>query len=402
MMWIDGGVCAPRGFRAAAAAAGIKRPGSTRKDCALVVSDVPASIAGMFTTNRIQAAPVQWSRGICIRGIARAVFINSGNANACTGQQGIEDAQTTAAFVAQRLNVAVTEVAVLSTGVIGVPLPMDRLLAGADACVAGLRKDASAAAAEAIMTTDTRPKYTALEQSTGGARVRFGAMAKGAGMIAPNLATMLCVITTDARISAECLREALGYAVRESFNCICVDNDMSTNDAVLCLANGAAEGGEILPNTPEFEAFTEGLTAVAQAMAKELVRDGEGATKFVTIRVHGTRSDEEARQVAAAIAKSQLVKTAFFGEDANWGRIACAAGYSGVLFDPGELGIRLGGIPVMHEGMPTSYREEDVSRVMREAEIEVEVSLGNGPGKAHFWTSDLSYEYVKINAEYRS
>lgn len=399
---VAGNICAPRGFRAAAAAAGIKRPGSDRLDCALVVSDAPAVVAGLFTSNRVKAAPVRYCREVCIRGNARAIFANSGNANACTGEEGLRDTHTTAAVVARELQLDPAEVCVCSTGVIGVPLPMDRIAQGARECAGNLSANNGLHAARAIMTTDTVPKHTAVELSLSTGSVRIGAIAKGSGMIAPNLATMLCFITTDAALAPADLQAALQSAVRQSFNCMCVDNDMSTNDTVLCLANGQAGVPRLIPDSPEYTLFTEALASVCGTMARVLVRDGEGATKFVEIRVEGAANDADAHRAASAIARSQLCKTAFFGEDANWGRIACAAGYSGASFEPAHMALDIQGVRVMQDGRPVAYSEAEVSARMKELELRIVLHLGAGAARAVFWTSDLSLDYVRINAEYRS
>lgn len=402
MRIIDGGVCAPQGFQASGFNGNIKGKGLDRKDCALVTSQVKASIAGTFTTNILKAPPIQWTEGVCIRGEGRAIFINSGNANACTGSIGVEDAQKTAERIALALGIPVTEAAVLSTGVIGVPLPMDRILHGVDGCVKALSPAGHLDAAQAIMTTDTVAKEMAIEIPLSTGPIRLGAMAKGSGMIAPNMATMIAVITTDARIAPENLRAALKDCVDRSFNCMCVDNDMSTSDAVVCLANGMAMAESLAPGTRDFEAFSEALNQICIAMAQAVVRDGEGATKFIEIRVVGAENDNDAKTAARSIAHSQLCKTAFFGEDANWGRIACAAGYSGVKFYPEDLSIFLGDLPVVHEGLPTLFDETAAKAIMSQRDIVVSVNLGAGPGSAVFWTSDLSHAYVSINADYRT
>lgn len=402
MKVIDGGVCAPQGFQASGVNANIKGKGLDRKDCALVASQVPAAIAGTFTKNLLKAPPLQWTEGVCIRGAGRAVFINSGNANACTGSLGVEDAQRTAERIALALEIPVTEAAVLSTGVIGVPLPMERILKGVDGCVSALSEAGHEDAARAIMTTDTVEKEMAIEIPLSSGPVRIGAMAKGSGMIAPNMATMIAIITTDARIAPDTLKALLREKVDVSFNCMCVDNDMSTSDAVLCLANGLAMTSPIEPGTADFERFAEALEQICVAMAKAVVRDGEGATKFVEIRVTGAERDEDAKTAARAIAHSQLCKTAFFGEDANWGRIACAAGYSGIHFAPDRLCISLGDLPVVDDGLPTLFDEGVAKAIMSQRDIVVSVSLGDGPGSAIFWTSDLSHGYVSINADYRT
>jgi len=402
MNTIVGGVCAPRGFRAAGVAAHIKNLQTTKKDCALIVSDAPATVAGVFTTNRVKAAPVLWTQGVCVRETARALFANSGNANACTGAQGLADAQATAEMVADALNVAITEVCVCSTGVIGVPLPMDRIANGVSDCLTALADTGGADAAQAIMTTDKVAKEIAVEVPLDSGMVRIGAIAKGSGMIAPNMATMLCFITTDAAVRAADLRVLLAECTRQSFNCVCVDNDSSTNDTLLCLANGQSGVPLLEPGTADYAAFAIALRKICVAMAQALVRDGEGATKFIEIIVEGTNTDAEAQLAAKAVAQSQLCKTAFFGQDPNWGRIACAVGYSGAEFAQERLGITIEGLQVVRDGTPTPFEEAQAAELMKRHEIHVHVSLGAGPGRAVYWTSDLSHDYVSINADYRS
>ena len=401
MMRIEGGVTAPKGFRASGVAAGIK-PGTTKKDCALIVSDIPAAIAGTFTTNRFKAPPVRWSETVCARGVGRAIFANSGNANAATGDQGYADARATAEQVAQGLSVPAEQVCVLSTGVIGVPLPMDRISVGVKGCLESLSATGSGDAARAIMTTDTVPKEMAVEIPLGKGAARIGAVAKGSGMIAPNMATLFCIMTTDADVESKALADLLRRAVGVSFNQICVDNDMSTSDSVICLANGASGVPAIEPGTDDFAAFGVALIDVCQEMAKALVRDGEGATKFVEIVVTGTANDQEAKVIALSIATSQLCKTAFFGQDPNWGRIACAAGYAGVAFDPESASIWIDDVQVMSCGVPAKYEEAEAAACMRKQEFCIRVNVGNGSGTSVFWTSDLSQKYVEINADYRT
>lgn len=402
MTEIEGGVCAPQGFLASGVNAKIKNLTVTKRDCALVASNRPAAIAGLFTTNVLKAPPVSWTEGVCIRGAGRAVFINSGNANACTGSRGVEDAQATAERVAAAIDAPITEVAVLSTGVIGVPLPMDRIFQGVDASVAALSAQGAHDAALAIMTTDTVPKEVAVEVPLSGGTVRVGAMAKGSGMIAPNMATMIAVITTDATLAPDHLRALLAAAVEVSFNCVCVDNDMSTSDAALCLANGAAGLPAIAPGSPDEAAFAEALRAVCIRMAHALVRDGEGAKKFVEIQVSGAPDNQAAKTIARSIAQSQLCKTAFAGEDPNWGRIGCAAGYAGVPFDARQLCIWLDGLEVVHDGLPNVFEEADAKAIMCQPAFTIRVKVGDGPGAATFWTCDLTHEYVSINADYRT
>jgi len=398
---VGGGVCAPKGFRAAGVAAGIKAaPGD--KDCALVASDVAATAAGTFTTNRFKSPPAQWSENVCRRGKARAVFVNSGNANACTGDQGASDTAVTAGQVGHGLGVASEEVCVLSTGVIGVPLPMARIAQGVQGCLDALSAASGRDAAQAIMTTDTAPKETAVEVALQGGAVRIGAIAKGAGMICPNMATMIALITTDAAIDAGPLAQTLREAVGVSFNRICVDNDMSTSDAVIVLANGASGLPSLTAGSKDFRAFAEGLREVCTEMAQALVRDGEGATKFVEIAVSGAATDADACAIARAAATSQLCKTAFFGEDPNWGRIACAVGYAGAAFEPGRVSIWIDDVLIMTNGAAAEFEEAEAAARMRKPEFTIRIEVGNGPGTGVYWTSDLSHGYVEINADYRT
>lgn len=400
MKWVEGGVTAPRGFKASGVAAAIKR-GSTKKDCALIVSEVPAVVAGMFTKNLMKSPPVVWSAAVCAMGKAQAVFINSGNSNAATGERGNEDVCTTAAWVAHGLGIPPDQVCICSTGVIGVPLPMDRIEKGVKGCLASLSSAGSADAAQAIMTTDTVPKELAVEVELEGGTVRIGAIAKGSGMIAPDMATMICVITTDAAIPAADLNALLRSAVDQSFNCITIDNDMSTSDTVLCLANGAS-GVAVQAGARGYAAMGRALTELCAETAKKLVMDGEGATKFVEVIVEGTATDDQAKTIARAIAHSQLCKTAFFGQDPNWGRIVCAAGYAGVDFEPADLALWLDDVQLVHNGVGAGYREEDAAAVMKQREFRILLRVGGGGGRAVVWTSDLSHDYVRINADYRS
>jgi glutamate N-acetyltransferase/amino-acid N-acetyltransferase len=398
---IEGGVTAPRGFRAAGVSAGIK-PGSVKKDCALIVSDLPAVTAGTFTSNLFKAPPIKWTQTRCATGLARAVFANSGNANACTGKAGYKDAAATAALVGKGLDSPPKTVCILSTGVIGLRLPMDRIALGVRGCLKNLSSSGSHDAALAIMTTDTVPKEKAIEVKLEAGTIRIGAIAKGSGMISPRMATMFCIVTTDAAIEATPLAGILREAVALSFNQICVDNDMSTSDAVICMANGAS-GVPVITSRPEdCETFRQATIELCREMAKALVRDGEGATKFVEIQVGGAASDKDAKTIARAIAVSQLCKTAFYGQDPNWGRIACAAGYAGVKFNPEKVSIWIDDVLVMERGMPAAFEEEKAAACMRNPEFQIRVDCGKGTGKATFWTSDLSHEYVKINADYRS
>ncbi|MDQ1255450.1 MAG: Arginine biosynthesis bifunctional protein ArgJ [Candidatus Hydrogenedentes bacterium] len=400
MKAIEGGVTTPKGFRAAGVSAAIK-PNSTKRDCALIASDATASVAGTFTTNLFKAPPVQWNEYVCTLGRARAVFVNSGNANACTGDPGYADARTTAGWVAQGLDAAEDEVCICSTGVIGVRLPMQRIETGVRQCLESLSKDGGGDAARAIMTTDTVPKEAAFELELDGKIVRLGAIAKGAGMISPNMATMICVVTTDAAVEPPVLSRLLKQAVHVSFNRVCVDNDMSTSDTLLCLANGQS-GVAVTPDSAACAVFAEALTALCQKMAQWLVRDGEGATKFVEIAVSGAANDEDAKTIARSIAVSQLCKTAFFGQDPNWGRFACAAGYAGVPFDVTEFQLWIEDVQLVKDGQVAEYLEADAAACMLKPEFRIRLSVGGGPGSAVYWTSDLSHDYVTINADYRT
>jgi glutamate N-acetyltransferase/amino-acid N-acetyltransferase len=396
----------PLGFTFAGVAAGIKKTGAS--DLALIVSDRPCSAAATFTRNAFPAAPVLYDRALVAENAAglRAVAINAGCANACTGEAGLADAEAMAGLAEAALGLPARSTAVMSTGVIGPRLPMDKIAAGVQQAAGALSPDGWDAAAHAIMTTDTRPK-TAFREA-GGARV-FG-MCKGAGMIHPNMATMLAVIVTDAAIDPALLAELLRGAVDVSFNCISVDGDMSTNDTVLLLANGAT-GSKCFAKagSATLSAFASALTSLCTDLAQQIVRDGEGATKFITIRVEGAASAAEARTAAKAVANSPLVKTAFYGGDANWGRILAAVGYSGAVVDPGkaDLWISAGtghgdALQLVRAGQPLPYSEEAASAIFAGPEIAVAVKLGLGDGQATVWTCDLSHDYVSINGHYRT
>lgn len=393
---IPGSVCAPRGFRAAGVAAGIKPSGAP--DVALIVSDSPASAAAVFTNSRVVAAPVVVSRAHVKGGSARGIVVNSGNANACTGAQGKADAERMAELAAAAVGAPPAEMLVASTGVIGRPLPMEKLEQGIRAAAAQLAPD-GAPAARAIMTTDTLPKEVAVEFEAGGQRVRIGGIAKGSGMIAPRMATMLAFITTDVQIWPEVLQAALRSSVERSLNCITVDGDTSTNDTVFVLANGQSKANAA-PGSPVHRAFCEALLAVCTRLAKELARDGEGATKLVEIQVTGARSVAQARQVGLTVGNSPLVKTALFGNDPNWGRILAAAGRAGVPLEPEELNLRVAGVPLVHGGEPLPFDEATASKAMDAPEVLIELDLGHGRFASTVWTCDFSYDYVRINAEY--
>lgn len=394
---VPGGVCAPQGFRASGVAAGIKRSGTL--DVAVLVSDTPASAAAVFTTNRVCAAPVLVSREHVSKGRARAVAVNAGCANAVTGEGGMADARQMAVFTAGLLDLPVEEVLIASTGVIGRRLPMDRLESGLQAAITALSAENGDAAAEAIMTTDTRPKSISVQIETPDGLIRVGGMCKGSGMIAPNMATMLAFVTTDAAATPEYLQSLLSDVTGRTFNCVTVDGDCSTNDSLFLLANGAS-GIRAERGTAAGEALHQAVEHVCTHLAQELARDGEGATKLVAVRVRGAATETDARQVARSIANSPLVKTALFGNDPNWGRILCAAGYSGVELDPTKVALELCGIPLLQNGEPLPFDIPAASEAMKVPELEMILDLGGGSAEATVWTCDFSYDYVRINAEY--
>jgi len=402
----EGGITSPQGFFAAGKHIGIK---VDAKDLALLVSEVPAHAAGVFTTNLVKAAPVVWSQRVITSGQpVRAIVVNSGNANACTGISGMEHAIAMAETAADSLGYLANEVLVASTGVIGVPLPIETVCQGireaAEALDEGPSTDKSAA--EAIRTTDTFSKNIAVEIQLSGRRVILAGMAKGSGMIHPNMATMLSFVTTDANITRELLEEAVRESVQDSYNMISVDGDTSTNDSVFMLANGLAENPGITVKGEEYNQFYAALHYVNTYLAKEIVRDGEGATKFLTVTVEGALSSPDARKLAKSVVTSNLVKTAFFGEDANWGRILAAMGYSGADFNPALVNMKFsscaGTVEVMEEGDPVSFDEEFAQKVLQERELEIAIGLKDGDFRATAWGCDLSYDYVRINGSYRS
>jgi glutamate N-acetyltransferase/amino-acid N-acetyltransferase len=412
---IAGGVTAARGFRAASGTAGIKLvPAHTSRtraagkrapaDVALVVSDRPAVAAGVFTANQVQAAPVAWSRAVvCARRPVRAVLLNSGNANACTGAHGWAAVRRSATALAAALGCAPREVLVASTGVIGVPLPVERLVQvlGTMATRLAPGPRAAAAAARAIMTTDTRPKQHALRVRAGRHLYTVGGMAKGAGMIHPQMATLLGVITTDAPLTPAQAQRLLAGAVERSFNALTVDGDTSTNDTILLLANGAG-GGRIAPASRAERAFGRALDEVTWALAQAVAADGEGATKLLLVRVSGASSPADARRVARTVASSLLVKAAVHGGDPNWGRVLAAAGRSGVPFDSGVLELRIGGHRVVRAGASYAEGEAGAARHLRGRRVEMELTIGRGRATATALGCDLTAGYVAINAHYRS
>jgi len=394
-----GAVTYPKGFLASGVRAGIKKRG---EDVALICSESPASAAGVFTTNVVKAAPVLVTRSRVPRGTCRAVIANSGNANACTGEQGMRDAVEMAAHTARLLRVPEGDVLVASTGIIGRVLPREKMAAGIEEAVRSLSADGGINAARAIMTTDTRPKEASVEIEIGGKTVRIGGMAKGAGMICPNVATMLAFITTDAAISPEMLQDCLAHSAEVSFNCLTVDGDTSTNDTVILLANGMAGNPEMTSEGPDLSEFRKGLDLVTTGLAKQIAADGEGATKLVEIVVQGAKTYEDCRQIAKTIANSPLVKTAIFGCDPNWGRILAAAGRAGVEFDPRAIGLSLGDTLLVKGGEPISFSEQEAHDYLTGSEVLVNLRVGGERYGATVWTCDFSYDYVKINAEYHT
>ncbi len=396
---VEGGVTAPQGYLASGVSAGIKKKGL---DLAVVFSSQPASAAGVFTLNRVQAAPVLLSKENLksSRGRVRAILINSGCANACTGEQGIKDSLISTRCLASHLNVDAAQILVASTGVIGSFLPVPKVLKGIAAAVSALNSRGGSAAVRAIMTTDTREKTIAVEGRIAGKTVRIGGMAKGAGMIHPNMATMLAFITTDAQVSSRELGKLLRRAADRTFNCLTVDGDTSTNDTVFAIANGASSFTVADSRASSF--FETGLDMVCEELAKSIARDGEGATKFVEILVRGATEFNAARKIAKTIANSPLVKTALYGEELNWGRMLCAMGYSGVPFDQERIILSLNGIPIFRNGAPVSSTRARAEKAIRGHDLLIEVDLYDGRASARVWTCDLSHKYVDINASYIS
>jgi glutamate N-acetyltransferase/amino-acid N-acetyltransferase len=400
MRTVSGGVCAPQGFVASGVFAGIKK---RKKDIALIYSDVPALSAGVFTQSATVAACVTLDKQQLKRSkTAQAILINSGNANACTGDRGMMNARQTLATTAAALGIKESQVLVSSTGVIGQFLPMDKLTLGIYDAVQQLSVDGNANAAEGICTTDTFTKEYAVEINLSGVPVRIGGMAKGSGMIAPNMATMLAFITTDAKITHPMLRKSLSLANAVSFNRITVDGDTSTNDMAIVLANGKAENELITKEDSDFKKFTAALEHVLIVLSKMIVLDGEGATKFVEVTVTGAKTQRDAEQACRTICNSSLVKTAIHGEDANWGRILAAVGRSGISFKPEKTEIFFGDLRILGPQYEINFSEARAKKILEQKEITITVNLHGGKYSATFWTCDLSGEYVRINASYRS
>ncbi len=401
MKRIAGGITAAQGVRASGIHAGIKT--TDKKDMTLIVTDTPAVAAGVFTKNSVTAAPVIVCREHLSDGQAQAIIVNSGNANACTGEIGMTNARRMASVTAEQLGIDVHLVFVSSTGVIGQQLPMDNIENGIQIAVSALSPEGGADAAEGIMTTDTHPKSIAVEVNIDGTPVRIGGIAKGSGMIAPNMATMLSYLTTDARINAETLQSALNRVVDNTYNLLTVDTDRSTNDTVILLATRRADNTDmVVANGENYEAFCEGLQFVCTELVQMLARDGEGATKLVEVVVKHAKNREDAEKAARAVAESPLVKTAVFANDANWGRIMMAIGKSGAAFDPYQVNVWLADYQLVKDGMDAGYDENKATALFAQDPVRITVDLRAGTAEITMWTCDYSYDYIRINADYRT
>lgn len=408
MKIINAGVTAPKGFKCAGLRAGVKS-GKTNKDMAMIVSEVPAKIAGTFTKNIVKAAPVLWGKKIVEEQEAvRAVVINTGIANACTGAQGYENVVTEAKEVAKLLDIKPEEVVVGSTGVIGQQLPMDVIKEGIKKLVPELKADRQSEedASWAILTTDTKPKEAAVEVEINGKTVTIAGMCKGSGMIHPNMGTMLGFITTDAAIDKALLLELQRELIEDTFNMVSVDGDTSTNDTVFVFANGMAENKEITEKDADYEAFREGLLYVNQSLAKQIAGDGEGCTRLFEVHVAGADSKENAKILSKSVVTSSLTKAAIYGKDANWGRILCAIGYAEAEFDISKVSVSLrsevGSVKVCENGAGVEFSEDEAAKLLAKDEIFIDINLGQGEASAKAWGCDLTYDYVKINGDYRS
>ena len=407
MKVIEGGVTAAKGFQAAAAAAEIKYRGRT--DMALIYSEKPCKTAGTFTTNVVKAAPVKWDRAVVESRVkSQAVIVNSGIANACTGEEGMSYCRETAKEAAKILGVDEAGVLVGSTGVIGMQLPIDRIKAGIAKLADAKNGDPASGteAAKAIMTTDTEKKEAAVTFEIGGKTVTIGGMAKGSGMIHPNMCTMLSFITTDAKISKKALQKALSTDIEDTYNMISVDGDTSTNDTVLLLANGMADNEKIKVGTPEYDLFLEALHYVNETLAKKMAGDGEGATALFEAKIVGASTKEQAKTLAKSIVCSNLTKAAIAGHDANWGRILCAMGYSGAEFDPEKVDLyfesKAGKLKIIENGVALDYSEEKATKILSQPEVTAVADIKEGEAEAAAWGCDLTHGYIDINADYRS
>ena len=405
--WIDGGVCAAQGFRAAGLHVGVKTHNVNKKDVALIVSDADCAAAAVFTTNVVKAAPIHVTKAHLANGRARAVVANSGNANACA-PMGEENAKRMCAAAAKAIGCGAEDVLVCSTGVIGQTLRVNVIEEGMEELASLLEQSgaASDAAAHAIMTTDTVKKEAAVETTVGGKTVRIGGIAKGSGMIHPNMGTMLCFITTDCSISPEMIRKALVDTAHVSFNRISVDGDTSTNDTCLVLANGLAGNETITGEGEDYAAFLEALKALCVRLARMMAKDGEGARHLITCTVSGAKDEESAQTIAKSVISSTLTKAAIFGCDANWGRVLCAMGYSGEEFDPDKVDVAFasaaGEIPVCRQGRGLDFDEDLAKRILTEDEVEIRVRMGEGDAACTCWGCDITYDYIKINGDYRT
>ena len=405
--WIDGGVCAAQGFRAAGLHVGVKTHNVNKKDVALIVSDSDCAAAAVFTTNVVKAAPIHVTKAHLANGRARAVVANSGNANACA-PLGEENAERMCAAAAKAIGCGAEDVLVCSTGVIGQTLRVNVIEEGMEELASLLERSGagSDAAAHAIMTTDTVKKEAAVETTVGGKTVRIGGIAKGSGMIHPNMGTMLCFITTDCAISPEMIREALVDTAHVSFNRISVDGDTSTNDTCLVLANGLAGNETITGEGEDYAAFLEALKALCVRLARMMAKDGEGARHLITCTVSGAKDEESAQTIAKSVISSTLTKAAIFGCDANWGRVLCAMGYSGEEFDPDKVDVAFasaaGEIPVCRQGRGLDFDEDLAKRILTEDEVEIRVRMGEGDAACTCWGCDITYDYIKINGDYRT
>lgn len=396
----NGSVITPKGFQAAGIYSGVKR---SRNDLGAIYSTKPAEAAAVYTLNQIQAAPLYVTKeSIAADGKIQAVIVNSGNANACTGAKGKEDAYTMRKHTADKFSVKEEHVAVASTGIIGLEMPMDNINPHIEKLEMGNTTEHAEAFSESILTTDTFNKSTCYEATIGGQKITMGASSKGSGMIEPNMGTMLSFVTTDAAIDHTSLQKALKIAVDQTFNCITVDGDTSTNDMVLVLANGEAGNEALTEEHEDWDVFVQLLTQTCEAAAKQIAQDGEGATKLIEVEVTGAKTDEDARKVAKSIVGSSLVKTAVFGTDANWGRIIAAVGYSGVHINPETIDTTIGPITLLKNSEPADFSEEDATNYLKEDTIQIKVDLHVGGGKGKAWGCDLTYDYVRINASYRS
>lgn len=407
MKQIKGGVTAAKGFKAASTAAGIKY--KDRTDMAMIYSEVPCAAAGTFTTNIVKAAPVKWDQHVVYDSKqAQAVVVNAGIANACTGEEGMGYCKATAEKVNELLQIPTDEVLVASTGVIGMQLPIDRICAGVETMVPELNGDIESGhqAALAIMTTDTHEKEVVVEIELSGKTVTIGGMCKGSGMIHPNMCTMLSFVTTDAAISQELLLEALKADVEDTYNMISVDGDTSTNDTCLLLANGMAENTKITEKNADYETFTKALRFVNETLAKQMAGDGEGATALFEVKVVGAETKEQAKILSKSVITSSLTKAAIYGHDANWGRILCAMGYSGAQFEPEKVDLffesAAGKMQIIKDGVAVDYSEEEATKILSEPAVTAIADIKMGDAEATAWGCDLTYDYVKINADYRS